>query len=58
MPVVLERTVGEQEDEMAAELLGCAGVQIQHVFCRALQAVHLLQLHTHILMLKGKSTEL
>lgn len=54
MPVVLECTVWEQEDEMAAELLGCAGVQIQHVLCRALQTVHLLQLHTHILMLKER----
>lgn len=36
MAVVFEGWIGEEEDEMAAELLSSAGVQIQHVFCGTL----------------------
>ena len=54
MTVVLERCIRQEEDQMAAELVLCAGVQIQHILAGALQAIELVQLLTHILL--GRET--
>lgn len=49
MNVVFEYSIRQHEDEVAAELVFSAGVQIQHVPAGAFQAIDLIQFLTHIL---------